>query len=184
MRHYYAEATQRAESAGHRLPSFDEFWERGVVEVPVSEQAEPLLASFRPDPDKNRLGTPSGRIELYSERIASFGYDDCPGHPAWIEPAEWLGAAAVKSYPLHLLSNQPTRKLHSQYDHGAWSRAAKIKGREPIRIHPVDAGKRGSLMATLCGFSMGAARCWPARWSTKPCDQASCRSRPGRGTIH
>jgi biotin/methionine sulfoxide reductase len=46
--------------------------------------------------------TPSGRIELYSERIARFGYDDCPPHPSWLEPAEWLGAASAANYPLHL----------------------------------------------------------------------------------
>jgi biotin/methionine sulfoxide reductase len=25
--------------------------------------------------------TPSGRIEIFSEEIDSFGYDDCAGHP-------------------------------------------------------------------------------------------------------
>jgi biotin/methionine sulfoxide reductase len=34
-------------------------------------------------------------------------------------------------------------RLHSQYDHGAVSRASKIKGREPIRLNPSDATARG-----------------------------------------
>ena len=38
-----------------------------------------LFEAFRGDPDANPLKTPSGKIELYSETIASFGYDDCPG---------------------------------------------------------------------------------------------------------
>ncbi|NIP72913.1 MAG: hypothetical protein GWO16_07715, partial [Gammaproteobacteria bacterium] len=49
------------------------------------------LGDFRADPAAHPLGTPSGRIEIFSETIAGFGYDDCPGHPAWMEPLEWLG---------------------------------------------------------------------------------------------
>jgi anaerobic selenocysteine-containing dehydrogenase len=41
-----------------------------------------------------------GRIELYSDEIARFAYDDCPLHPAWIEPAEWLGGGQTTAMPL------------------------------------------------------------------------------------
>ena len=50
------------------------------------------LDAFRNDPEANPLGTESGRIVLYIDRIAGMGYDDCPAHPAWLEPAEWLGS--------------------------------------------------------------------------------------------
>jgi biotin/methionine sulfoxide reductase len=49
----------------------------------------------------------------------------------------------AKRYPLQLLSNQPPRKLHSQYDHAAHARTGKIKEREPIRLNPADAAARG-----------------------------------------
>ena len=124
------------------LPYFDDFWRDGLAEV-ATREPQPLFASFRADPVKNKLATPSGRIELYSERIASFGYDDCLGHPAWLEPKEWLGSAKAARHPLHLLSNQPPNKLHSQYDHGAHARAHKRKGREPVRLNPADAASRG-----------------------------------------
>ena len=100
------------------------------------------FAAVSIDPAAHRVPTPSGKIELFSERIASFGYADCPGHPAWFEPTEWLGAANPR-YPLHLISSQPATKLHSQYDHGIVSRERKIRGREPIRLHPEDAAARG-----------------------------------------
>src|SRR4030095_1683050 len=45
-------------------------------------------------------------------------------------------------FRLHLIANQPSTRLHSQLDAGDHSRAAKIRGREPIRIHPSDAGAR------------------------------------------
>jgi biotin/methionine sulfoxide reductase len=49
----------------------------------------------------------------------------------------------AEGYPLHLVANNPTTRLHSQLDVGAFSQASKVQGREPIRIHPVDAAHRG-----------------------------------------
>ena len=111
------------------------------------------------DPKAFPLGTPSGKIEIYSERIASFGYDDCPGHPVWQEPAEWLGSPAAARYPLHLISNQPHTKLHSQYDHGAVSLASKIRGREPIAMHPDDAAARGLTAGDIVRVFNGRGAC-------------------------
>jgi biotin/methionine sulfoxide reductase len=102
-----------------------------------------MMKAYRDDPDANRLPTPSGRIEIFSSTIHSFGYDDCVGHPAWYEPAEWLGSKLAKRYPLHLISHQPSTRLHSQYDHGSVSLAYKIQGREALTIHPQDAAARG-----------------------------------------
>jgi biotin/methionine sulfoxide reductase len=89
------------------------------------------------------LVTPSGKIEIFSETIDGFGYADCPGHPAWLEPAEWLGGDVARRYPLHMISNQPRSRLHAQMDNGRISRESKIGGREPVRIHPDDAARRG-----------------------------------------
>ena len=41
------------------------------------------------------------------------------------------------------MSNQPRTRLHSQLDHGISSQESKIRGREPMRIHPADAAERG-----------------------------------------
>ena len=101
-----------------------------------------LFAAFREDPEGHPLRTPSGRIELYSETVASFGYDDAPGHAAWLEPSEWLGSPRAARFPLHLIANNPARRLHSQLDHGEHSQAGKVQGREPIRLHPDDAAAR------------------------------------------
>jgi biotin/methionine sulfoxide reductase len=45
-------------------------------------------------------------------------------------------------HPLHLLSDQPHNKLHSQLDFSTLSRANKVTGREPVWIHPADAAAR------------------------------------------
>lgn len=123
-------------------PSFEQFWADGQLRLPT-EPGLTLLADFRADPHTHRLNTPSGRIEIFSAEIDGFGYDDCLGHPAWFEPTEWLGGARARSYPLHLIANQPASRLHSQLDGGATSQRSKVQGREPIRIHPDDAAARG-----------------------------------------
>jgi biotin/methionine sulfoxide reductase len=86
---------------------------------------------------QHALKTPSGRIELASDVVAGFGYDDCPGHPAWFEPDEAAG------YPMHLIANQPSTRLHGQLDVGAASLGSKVRDREPILINPADATDRG-----------------------------------------
>ena len=101
-----------------------------------------MLQAYRDDPLANPLSTPSGKIEIYSAVVAGFDYSDCPGHATWMEPLEWLGGD-ISEFPLHLISNQPKTRLHSQLDHGSHSRAAKIKLREPIMLHPEDAKARG-----------------------------------------
>lgn len=124
------------------VPAFEDFWRAGSLRLPT-EPGLTLLADFRADPVAHRLGTPSGRIEIFSEDIAGFGYHDCAGHPRWFAPAEWLGGERAARYPLHLLANQPASRLHGQLDGGATSQAAKVQGREAIRIHPDDAAARG-----------------------------------------
>lgn len=124
------------------VPAFEEFWRRGSLRLPT-EPGLTLLDDFRADPVAHRLGTPSGRIEIFSEDIDGFGYADCAGHPAWFEPTEWLGGERAASYPLHLIANQPATRLHGQLDGGATSQDAKVAGREAIRMHPVDAAARG-----------------------------------------
>ena len=137
LRHLYDEARPRAEAQGIDLPAFDTFWQAGHFEVPRPARPVVLLEAFRADPVAHPLPTPSGRIELYSQTIAGFGYDDCPGHAAWFEPE------ADTAHPIHLLSSQPATRLHSQYDHGAVSRESKISGREPITLNTADAAARG-----------------------------------------
>ncbi len=142
LRHLYDGYRERAAGTGVDLPVFEDFWEAGVIDLPA-RPSHVLLGDFRADPVAHRLATPSGLIELYSTTIAGFGYDDCPGHPAWLEPSEWLGSAEAERFPLHLMSNQPKSRLHGQLDMGRVSQQSKVQGREPARIHPVEAERRG-----------------------------------------
>jgi biotin/methionine sulfoxide reductase len=142
LHHMYDVARGRVGALGFETPGFEEFWHAGYIEFPAPAEPPILFAAFRADPKANALRTPSGKIEIFSETIAGFGYDDCPGHPTWLEPVEWLGSHKAAAYPLHLISNQPRTRLHSQLDCGAVSRGAKIADREPILLHPKDAEAR------------------------------------------
>jgi biotin/methionine sulfoxide reductase len=142
LRHLYDEWRLRMQAAGHEMPSFETFWASESLEIPVPEPRQVLLSAFRRDPESSPLRTPSGKIEIFSETIDGFGYPDCPGHPTWLEPSEWLGGHPVR-YPLQLVANQPRRRLHSQLDVGAYSQEGKIAGREPAAMNPADAAARG-----------------------------------------
>lgn len=138
LRHLYGAFRDHAGAADIALPDFDTFWQQGWLELPEAPSRvflSGLVASGGGVP----LPTPSGRIELFSPRLASYGHVDAPGHAAWLaEPDDDRG-----HFPLTLLANQPSRRLHSQLDVGACSRAGKIAGREPLRMNPDDAQARG-----------------------------------------
>lgn len=143
LRHMYDVTRSNASDAGVTLPDFDEFW--SGEQIDFADQVEPLkyiIEAFRENPEANALPTPGGKIELFSETIASFDYDDCRGHAMWFDKVEWLGGDRASQYPLHLISNQPKTRLHSQLDHAVTSRKGKVKGREIVRMHPDDAAAR------------------------------------------
>lgn len=151
------EKTRKAASArGIELPAFAEFWDQGYYKLP-RRTTETLLQCFIDDPSGNPLSTKSGKIELYSREIAGFRYADCPGQASWF-PSIGSESASAK-FPIHLLTDQPFTKLHSQLDHGAVSQGDKICGREPIRMAEADATARGIITGDLVKVSSQYGAC-------------------------
>src|SRR6185312_11743798 len=93
LRHLYDRWRTNCGKLGVSVPDFATFWADGAVEVPIPDEFFVPYAAFAHDPAAHRLNTPSGRIELFSDTIDGFGYADCPGHPVWIAPREYLGAS-------------------------------------------------------------------------------------------
>jgi biotin/methionine sulfoxide reductase len=143
LRFLYERWRQGCARSSVMTPDFDTFWAEGFVEIPAPETPNVPYADFVRDPGKHKLNTPSGRFELFSDTIDGFGYADCPGHPSWLPPAEYLGAPQAERFGLHLLTAQPEHRLHSQWDHVGVSAASKIDGREPILLNAQDAAARG-----------------------------------------
>ena len=141
LRHLYAHWRESARTNEAAHSRFRRVLGRWLPGNPEGRRRICPLRRFPRRPRGHKLDTPSGSIELYSDKIASFGYADCPPYPTWIAPIEWLGEVA--DYPLHLVSSQPRHKLHSQMDQGPVSAAGKIAGREAVTLHPDDAAARG-----------------------------------------
>ena len=158
LREIYSITRDRAGDVGLTIPEYDTLRKEGWHCIGRPDEPVPMLGDFRRDPLANPLATPSGKIEIFSETVHGYGYADCPGHPAWIEPLEWLGADGA-DYPLHLISNQPTRKLHSQLDHGSYCREIKIGGREAIALHPRDAADRALVDGDIVRVFNGRGAC-------------------------
>lgn len=140
---FYNIAAERGAAQQVTLLPFDRFWQdNALIEMPENEHNAAFVrfGAFRADPQANPLKTPSGKIEIYSERIASFRYADCPPHPMWLEPDEWHGNA--RPGQLQLLSAHPAHRLHSQLNHTALRERYAVAGREPITLHPQDAEAR------------------------------------------
>ena len=137
---YLYEPTREGLAAkGLPAPRFDEFWGSEGYLLPQQPDDGGRLRAFRDDPDTRPLPTPSGKLEIFSETIASFGEADCPGHPTWLGATNVPGPAT----PYVLVANQPRTRLHSQFDFGGHSGGAKHRGREVARMHPNDAALRG-----------------------------------------
>ena len=136
LAHLYEPTRRALAEAGWDAPDFEEFWRRGELALPSIPDDGGLLRAFRNDPANNRLPTPSGKIEIHSQAIAGFGYDDCPAHPAWLPSTEPPDAR----HPLTLIANQPATRLHSQLDFGAYSqseenRRPRTRPPQPGRCH-------------------------------------------------
>ena len=142
LRYLYGDFREEAAKGDIELPDFDALREKNWMKLPIRgvEYEKPFLRHYRENPKTSPLPTPSGKIEIFSETIESFGYDDCLGHAVWLPPSEWLGVA-TQAAPLHMISPQPGDKLHSQLE----CALADVEGARPetVVMHPVNAQQRG-----------------------------------------
>ena len=131
--------------ASAKIPmSYERFKQVGYYELAIDETPYVAFADFRKDPAGHPLNTPSGKIEIYSETIAKYGYADCPPTPQWMEPFEWLGSPKAATYPLHLITKHPIWRRHSSYDNVLELHdMSKVNGYEPVFLNPADATARG-----------------------------------------
>jgi len=139
LAHLYEPTRASLAAQGLPSPTFEEFWEGGSLTVPQQADDGGTLRRFREDPIAHPLPTPSGRIEIFSAKIAGHRDADCPGHPLWLEKTD----VPRRGSPLYLIANQPTTRLHSQLDFGGHSSDAKHRGREVACMNPRDANVRG-----------------------------------------
>ena len=131
----YDKFYMQSKSQGINVADLETLKEKNFERMTIDLDGEDYVPfkAFRDDPLKNPLGTPSGKIEIYSEKIAKFNYPEIPGHPIFNKPL------LDQKFPLRLLSPQPHDKLHSQLQ----AAAEDITKHAVLVMNPQDAGKRG-----------------------------------------
>lgn len=144
IKSFYAEAEKQGKTKKIDVPKFDDFWKSGIAVFPIPDKAKKFVrhGDFREDPLLEPLGTPSGKIEIYSKNVEKMKYDDCGPHPMWYEPIERLGGKGAK-YPLHVNTAHPESRLHSQLCGTKIRAGYAVAGREPCVINTKDAAARG-----------------------------------------
>ncbi|MCF0253574.1 MAG: dimethyl sulfoxide reductase subunit A, partial [Duodenibacillus sp.] len=131
-----------------QLPEFEQFWRDGMAKVWGWNKNPVALAGFRRDPVKNKLKTPSGKIEIYSERLAKIAAtwelkdDELISALPKFTPAFEMAAfdPLAKKYPLQCVGYHFHGRTHSSYHNVPWLRELHP---DHVLVNPVDAEPRG-----------------------------------------
>ena len=180
--HLYGQWRSDMKAAGHEMPSFEEFWDSGSLEIPVPDPRQVLLAAFRRDPGRSPLRTPSGKIEIFSAAIDGFGYPDCPGHPAWLEPSEWLGRPPLAAIRSSWWPTSPAGVSTASSMSAPTARKARSADASRSRCTPPTRPRGASPIAPASACSTTAAAAWPGSRSPRTSGPASCSYPPAPGT--
>ncbi len=124
------------------IPKLDKFEKsnKGVYSVPVTE---PKIAfkDFRDDPVKNKLNTPSGKIELFSKQLFDMNNPDyIPPIPKYIEEWESPFNSIGQKYPISVVGHHYMPRVHSTHDNNDWAMEAFP---QRVFINEIDAENRG-----------------------------------------
>jgi anaerobic dimethyl sulfoxide reductase subunit A len=121
------------------IPEYDDFKASGFYKLKTTE---PYIA-FRDqieDPEHFPFPTPSGKIEVFCQRIADFNRPDVlPPIPQYIEGPEGPTDPRNETYPLQLITTHTRKRNHSQFHNVPWYR--QLEPHE-VWINHVDAESR------------------------------------------
>lgn len=120
------------------IKDYDTFRREGIHRVQLPEPYVAFKKQIE-DPENYPFETPSGKIEIYSQRVADLDNPLCPPIPKYMYTPEDRSDPLGKKYPLQLLSPHPKNRVHSEMYLVPWLREL-----EPDRawINPVDAESR------------------------------------------
>ena len=129
------------------FPDYDAFRAMGIFKMKNPNEHIVAHKGFRDDPVANKLGTPSGKIEIFSERLFQLGKtwelpkgDVITGLPEYVPTWEGVSDPLRGKFPLQMITHHYKQRTHSTYGNVDW-----LKGALPqeLWMNPVDAQVRG-----------------------------------------
>jgi anaerobic dimethyl sulfoxide reductase subunit A len=125
-----------------------EFRDKGVYSVKRSMDDNLGYTAFEgyiKDPVKNKVGTKSGKLEIYSQAVATWinscGFNTKDPLPKYDPPIEgYEYTRKDPKFPLQLYTIHYMRRSHSSFDNLQWLREAYP---QEFFINPIDADARG-----------------------------------------
>ena len=134
-----------------RMPSWEEILEQGVYK----RACDPAigLKAFRDDPEAHPLGTPSGKIEIYSEQLATIAetWELEAGEEIHPIPVFWPGpdgyGSVTDEYPLYCSGFHHKSRTHSSF---GFIDVLEQAARQQMWINPKDAAARNIENGDTC----------------------------------
>ena len=121
------------------IPDYDEFKQKAIYRSEIAEDYVAFQKEIE-DPENNPFPTPSGKIEIYSQRVADMNDPEVPPIPKYIETWESRNDPLAKKYPLQLFTTHAKRRAHTQFETIPWLRELQPQA---LEINPIDAEARG-----------------------------------------
>lgn len=130
-----------------KLPSYDELKKRGIYKRKDPNGHFVAYKKFRENPEANPLKTPSGKIEIYSSKLAEIAAtwelekdETISPLPVYASTFDGWDAPERARFPLQLFGFHFKARTHSSYGNVDVLKAAC---RQEVWLNPVDAEKRG-----------------------------------------
>jgi len=126
-------------AARQGIPDYEAFKAEGFYKLKTPKPHVTFQNQIK-DPDHHPFPTPSGKIEIFCQRIADFNHTDVlPPIPKYVEGWEGLADPKQKNYPLQLITTHSRRRIDSTFHNIPWFR--QLEPHE-VWINPIDAEPR------------------------------------------
>jgi anaerobic dimethyl sulfoxide reductase subunit A len=145
------------------IRDLDTFKREGIHRVTLDE---PIVA-FRDqveDLEHHPFPTPSGKIEIFSQRVADLNRPDVPPIPKYMRTTEDHLDPLNRKYPLQLISPHPKNRVHSELYLVDWLREVEA---HQVWINPLDAEPREILDGDTVHVFNDRGRVAIAAWLTE-----------------
>jgi len=136
-----------AQAANPGLPDREVMLEQGIYRKYLPHGSYIALKGFRDDPETNRLYTPSGKLEIYSSRLAHKARtwelregDVISALPKYTPTWDGFDDGETREkYPLQLTGYHTKGRVHSSYHNIPWLREVV---QDAVWMNPIDAQAR------------------------------------------